>query len=39
MGSNAFLFLERRFDEDKYKLDSMIHYYSKTGYNYQVLHF
>lgn len=36
MGANSFIFLDRSFDTDQSKLESMINYYGSVGYNYQV---
>uniref|UniRef100_A0A1I7YPN3 PlsC domain-containing protein n=1 Tax=Steinernema glaseri TaxID=37863 RepID=A0A1I7YPN3_9BILA len=39
MGSNAYLFLQRSFIEDKSRITKMLEYYAKTGDSYQVLLF
>ena len=39
MGANSFIFLDRSFDTDQSKLESMINYYGSVGYNYQVSFF
>lgn len=39
MTSNAFMFLDRTFDQDEAHMDSMIEYYANSGESYQLLLF
>ena len=39
MGSNAYMFLERSFENDSKRIDHLIEYYAKVGDNYQVSKF
>uniref|UniRef100_A0A914Y0U5 Phospholipid/glycerol acyltransferase domain-containing protein n=1 Tax=Panagrolaimus superbus TaxID=310955 RepID=A0A914Y0U5_9BILA len=39
MGSNAYMFLERSFENDSKRIDHLIEYYAKVGDNYQLLLF
>uniref|UniRef100_A0A914YE41 Phospholipid/glycerol acyltransferase domain-containing protein n=1 Tax=Panagrolaimus superbus TaxID=310955 RepID=A0A914YE41_9BILA len=39
MGSNAYMFLERSFENDSKRIDHLIEYYAKVGGNYQLLVF
>ncbi|KAK0412864.1 hypothetical protein QR680_006455 [Steinernema hermaphroditum] len=39
MGTNAYLFLQRSFIEDKSRITKMLEYYAKTGDSYQILLF
>lgn len=36
MAFNAFLFLDRKFEFDKIRIDKMINYYRNAGRKYQV---
>ncbi|EYC29018.1 hypothetical protein Y032_0007g3547 [Ancylostoma ceylanicum] len=37
MACNSFIFLDRSFGTDRSRLDSMLDYYAKCGFNYQIL--
>lgn len=37
MACNAYIFLDRTFRSDRTRLDQIIGYYSRCGYNYQIL--
>uniref|UniRef100_A0AC35G298 Phospholipid/glycerol acyltransferase domain-containing protein n=1 Tax=Panagrolaimus sp. PS1159 TaxID=55785 RepID=A0AC35G298_9BILA len=39
MGSNAYMFLERSFENDSKRIDHLIEYYANVGDNYQLLLF
>ncbi|TKR89343.1 hypothetical protein L596_013464 [Steinernema carpocapsae] len=39
MGTNAYLFLQRSFTDDKQRIETMLDYYAKTGDSYQILLF
>lgn len=39
MACNSFIFLDRSFDTDKSRLDSMLDYYARCGFNYQVFNY
>lgn len=36
MSCASYIFLERKFDQDKQTINRLVEYYKATGYNYQV---
>ncbi|WKY12906.1 hypothetical protein Q1695_004041 [Nippostrongylus brasiliensis] len=37
MGTNSYIFLDRRFETDQMRLAKILNYFAQTGYNYQIL--